>query len=165
MIEVAGGDLDTPAEPDDVLTRPLRSLASDDEAHRTRRDRIQAAGLASGRIPSWTTLPGSALWDEWCRRFDGNADLALDAALRLARRMAGQRCAESQRQLRLIERALLRDAVPDVTEPEPVEPEAESRLPLPFTGLMKMLRHLAWARTALRIWERDAAEEAADCRS
>jgi hypothetical protein len=55
-------------------------------------------------------------------------------------------------ELRRIKRAILGDAFSEAEYPEPVEAEERARLPLPFKGLLKALKHVAW-RAGFRPWK------------
>jgi hypothetical protein len=98
-------------------------------------------------------MPGGYLWREWLQRFDGNADLALNTALDLADRPAQEHSEKKQAELRRVKRALLGDAFSEAESSEPVGPEERARLPLPFIGLLRALKHAAW-RAGFRPWDR-----------
>jgi hypothetical protein len=98
-------------------------------------------------------MSGGFLWREWLRRFDGNADLALNTALDVADRLAREHSEKKQEELRRIKRAILGDAFAEPEHSEPWGPEERARLPLPFKGLLRALKHVAW-RAGFRPWER-----------
>jgi hypothetical protein len=126
-----------------------------DDADRTRRDRIRDAALISDRIRLRTLLKGRDLLAEWVKRFGGDEDLALDAALQIAERLAREHPTDEQNRLDRIRRALLGDAVSGTEYSEPVGPEEHARLPLPWKGVLKALEHVAAKRTGFRPWKRD----------
>jgi hypothetical protein len=97
-------------------------------------------------------MPGGYLWCEWLWRFGGNADLALNTALNIADRLAQAHSPKKQAELRRVKRALLGDAFSEAESPEPVGPEERARLPLPFIGLLRALKHVAW-RAGFRPWK------------
>lgn len=119
-----------------------------------RRDQVRTTELASGRIPGWTDMPAGQLWREWLRRFDGDRDLALDTALALADRLAPQHSEKKQADLRRTKRALLGDAFAEPEYSEPLGPEERARQPLPFKGLLKVLKHVACKWAGFRPWDR-----------
>jgi hypothetical protein len=98
-------------------------------------------------------MPAGYLWREWLQRFDGNADLALGRALNLADRLAQAHSEKKKREeLRRIKRAILGDAFAEPEHSEPLGPEERARLPLPFIGLLRALKHVAW-RAGFRPWK------------
>jgi hypothetical protein len=98
-------------------------------------------------------MPGGHLWRELVRRFDGDADRALATALDLADRLAREHSEKKRDELRRVKRALLGDAFSEPEYPEPVGPEERARLPLPFKGLLRALKHVAW-RAGFRAWKK-----------
>jgi hypothetical protein len=98
-------------------------------------------------------MSGGHLWREWLRRFDDNTDLALATALDIADRLAREHSEKKREELRRIKRALLGDAFAEPEYPEPLGPEERARLPLPFKGLLKALKHVAW-RAGFRAWKK-----------
>jgi hypothetical protein len=99
-------------------------------------------------------MSGGKLWREWLRRFGGDHDRALDEALRIADRLARNHSTKKQGELRRIKRALLRDAFSETEYSDPIGTEEHARLPLPFKGLIKGLKHVARKRADFRPWEK-----------
>ena len=100
-------------------------------------------------------MSAERLWRECVRRSGGDSDLALNETLGAADRLAREHSDKKQADLRRTKRALLNDAFSEPEYSDPVGPEEHARLPLPFKGLLKMLKHVAVQRAGFRPWKRD----------
>jgi hypothetical protein len=98
-------------------------------------------------------MSGGDLWRECQRRFGGDRDRALDETLRIADRLAAGHSDKKRKELRRIKRALLGDAFSEDEYSEPLGPEERARLPLPFKGLIKGLKHVARKLADFRPWD------------
>jgi hypothetical protein len=79
----------------------------------------------------------------------------MSTALNVADRLARGHSEKKREELRRIKRALLGDAFSEVGPEysDPLGPEERARLPLPFKGLLRALKHVAW-RAGFRPWKK-----------
>ena len=165
-IEPPDACLDAPPERREGLAgeRPWFLVEQDPDA--TRRTELPAKALSSGRIRGWTGMSAYDLWREWIARFEGDEDLAREAALRTCERMVRDKCEASQERLYRIKRTLLgwyararldaryaQRGLEGVWWARPSEAITEfeyADLPLPFKGLMRALKCVAWERARMR---------------
>ena len=132
----------------------------------TRRTQLREAALSSGRIPRWTRMKARDLWRVWVTLFEGDEDLALDTAIRAAERMVRDKCPASQERLYQLKRRLLgvharglleeryeRRGIEGVWNTNPWELFGEDEyrlLPLPWKGLIAILKHVVVKRRKVR---------------
>ena len=96
-----------PKAPARAPTAPWPTYRVDEDPDEIRRAQLQAKALSSGRIPRWTSLTGRKLWAQWLARFEGDADLARDAALCTAERMIRDKLPATQERLFALKRVFL----------------------------------------------------------
>lgn len=156
---------DTPPAPAPAPV-PWSTHAGDEDPEETRSTSVPAKALSSGRVRGWTRMEGRELLRRWVDRFGGDEDLAREYALRTCERMVRDRCLASKERLYRIKRALLgwhaRGRLDERHEQHGLEgvwwtrreeamTEFEyAELPLPWKGLMRVLKCLAWERARIR---------------
>ena len=138
----------------DPVPNPPSFPLNEEGSALTRRTRLRAAGLASGRIPGWTKMGAAQLWREWRARFADNDDLALSALLDVGDRLARDQSPKQQEELRQLKRALLGDAFSTDEHLDAMGPAERARLPLPFAGVIRALKYVGVQRAGCRLWER-----------
>lgn len=152
--------------PAPVPTAPWPMYPVDEDPDETRRTQLQAKALASGRVRDWTRMTGEELWDEWLPLFEQDEDLARETALRECERMVRDKCEAARERLYRIKRSLVgwhaRGRLDERYEQRGLEgvwwtrrdeamTESEyADLPLPFKGLVRMLKYLACRRARIR---------------
>ena len=165
-IEPPDAVLDAPSERREGLAGERAWFLVEQDPDETRRTEQPAKALSSGRIRGWTGMNGCDLWRQWVERFGGDEDLAREHALRTCERLVRDRCPASQERLFEIKRTLLGwhararlderyeqrgiEGVWWTRRDEAIDEFEYAELPLPWKGLVRVLKCLVWQRARIR---------------
>ena len=143
---------------------PWSMYAAGEDQDELRRTEVQARAL--GRIRGWTGMDGYELWRRLVDRFEGNEELAREPALRTCERMVRDRGPASQQRPHPSKRLLLGwhargrlderyaqrglEGVWWARRDEAIDEFEYAELPLPFKGLMRVLKYIVWSRARIR---------------